>query len=404
MLKLDTLDKKPNLYHVLAEAILVSLLIAILAILDIDRHALTITFVIIVFLAALIVQLVIAFFRQIRFNLYSYNTIFYIGFAVFFVFVLITEINVAVIMIRQPGLHDYHSIISVLISSAFSYMLFTSPFLLVFSIALTVSNISLIRHEGRRFVNVLGIILAILIVGGGFALFRYNYYSSGSQFAVMMKDILVNLISCIYLYFESMLIGTIISGAIAAKYEPEKNKDFMIILGCGIRKDGTPSPLLRGRIDRALVFAEQQKEESGKDLIFITSGGQGPNEVTTESAAMKQYLLSQGVPAERIIEEEQSTSTYENMKFSKEKIDAVNPDGKVAFATTNYHVFRSGLMARRVKMRAVGIGAETKWYFWPNASVREFVGLITSHKGKQAMILGSMILFYTLFTIVFYYG
>ena len=113
---------------------------------------------------------------------------------------------------------------------------------------------------------------------------------------------------------------------------------------------------------------------------------------------MKRYLMDKGIPEGKIIEEDRSSSTFENMKFSKAKIWPVNPSGKIAFFTTNYHVFRSGLYARRVKMRAVGMGAKTKWYFWPNASVREFVGLLTEHRGKQALILGSMIIFYAILT------
>ena len=73
---------------------------------------------------------------------------------------------------------------------------------------------------------------------------------------------------------------------IAARYEPEPDKDFLIILGCGFRKDGTPSPLLRGRLDRALRFAEKQEAATGKAPIFVTSGGQGPDEVCSESACM----------------------------------------------------------------------------------------------------------------------
>ena len=199
-----------------------------------------------------------------------------------------------------------------------------------------------------------------------------------------------------------MLIGTIIAGALAARYEPEPDKDFIIILGCGLRKDGTPSPLLRGRIDRALDFAKKQKELTGKEVVFVTSGGQGADEIISESASMKNYLISQGVDDSRIIEEDRSTSTYENMRFSKEKIAEENKKGKIAFSTTNYHVFRSGLFARRVKMRAVGMGAKTKWYFWPNAAVREFVGLITSHRVKQAAILGGMIAFFIVLTLVTY--
>ena len=117
---------------------------------------------------------------------------------------------------------------------------------------------------------------------------------------------------------------------------------------------------------------------------------------------MKKYLMEHGVPEERILEEDRSTDTLENMKFSKEKIWAIDPQAKVAFSTTNYHVFRSGLFARRVKMRAVGMGAETRWYFWPNAAVREFAGLLTRHRGKQALILGSMIGIYTVLTLFAY--
>jgi uncharacterized SAM-binding protein YcdF (DUF218 family) len=90
------------------------------------------------------------------------------------------------------------------------------------------------------------------------------------------------------------------------------------------------------------------------------------------------------------------------MRFSKEKIQALDPNGKIAFSTTNYHVFRSGLYARRVKMRAVGMGARTKWYFWPNAAVREFVGLLTEHRGKQALIIGGLIVTYLVLTVLAY--
>ena len=117
---------------------------------------------------------------------------------------------------------------------------------------------------------------------------------------------------------------------------------------------------------------------------------------------MKQYLLSQGIPEKQIIEEDRSTNTFENMTFSKEIIQKIDPNGKTAFSTTNYHVFRSGLYARRVKLPAVGMGAPTKWYFWPNAAVREFIGLLKGHKGKQIIILSSLLVIYLLLTLFLY--
>ena len=88
--------------------------------------------------------------------------------------------------------------------------------------------------------------------------------------------------------------------------------------------------------------------------------------------------------------------------FSKEKIYAIDPEAKIAFSTSNYHVFRSGILSRKAKMRTVGMGARTKWYFWPNAAVREFVGLVVSRKVKQGLILGSIIVIYSLLTVLAY--
>ena len=382
-MKFDTRNTKPKLWNVLIQAGFV-LPVVLLLVTGEDgprRHAVPVSVITAVFLLAVLVQLVVAFFRQIHYNPYSYNTIFYMGFALFLLAGWILQLRLTVLLIQHPADYDAGQILYLLLGSAKNYMLLTSPFLLVFSAALFISNISLIRHEGKRLVNILGIILSFLLVAGEIFLFRFDYYATGSQLEVMIHDLVANLFAAVYLYFECMLIGTVVAFFIAARYEPEPDKDFLIILGCGLRKDGTPSPLLRGRIDRALAFAEKQKAQTGKDLVFITSGGQGPNEVVPESTSMKRYMLEKGIPEERIIEENRSTDTLENMKFSKEKILEVNPEGSVAFATTNYHVFRSGLCARRVKMRAVGMGAKTKWYFWPNAAVREFVGLLTEHRG-----------------------
>ena len=398
----DTRDTKPKLRMLLLLTVLSALLVGVLAVALGERGTAVICLVMAGYALGTILVLLWAFREQIRYNPYSYNTIFYIGFALFAVSVLLTYLVLAVRCFREPeycrGMHVIHA----LLGSAKTYMFLSAPFLVLFSAALCISNLSLIKHEGKRPVNLLGILLSFLLLAGVYFLFRFDDAVSGSQREVMIHDLLANLFAAVYLYFECMLIGTIVADAIAARHEPEKNKDFLIILGCGLRKDGTPTPLLKGRLDRAISFAERQMDETGKPLTFITSGGQGPDEVISESAAMKLYLMEHGIPEERIIEEDRSTNTFENMSFSKEKICQIDPQSKIAFATTNYHVFRSGLFARRVKMRAVGMGAETKWYFWPNAAVREFAGLLTRHRGKQALILGGMVVFYVALTLLAY--
>ncbi len=401
-MRFDTRDKKPKLWNIAALTCVFAAVLAVLFYLGAERYAAVISVSFVVYYTVVLAMLLTAYAGQLQYNPYSYNTIFYMGFALFLLAVWILQLRLTVLIVCYPEEYTVREILHLILDSAKSYILFSSPFLLLFSIALCVSNISLIRHEGRRLVNVLGIILSFLMVGGLLFILLFDYYAAGSRREIMLHDLVSNLFAALYLYFECMIVGVIVADAIVSRYEPEPDKDFIIILGCGIRKDGTPSPLLRGRIDRALAFAENQEALTGKAPVFVTSGGRGPDEPISESASMKRYLLEQGVPEERIIEEDRSTDTLENMKFSKEKIWAVDPGGKVAFATTNYHVFRGGLCARRVKMRAQGMGAKTKWYFWPNAAVREFVGLLTAHKLKQGLILGGLAAFYIVLTLFAY--
>ena len=401
MIRFDTRDKKPTLYDLLPLTAVTLAIFLLLLRLDGQRYAGAICALLGLFYLTVILRLLFALRGQIQYNPYSYNTIIYTGFALFLLTVLITHAVVSVRILRRPDLYPVSALLHMILGSAKNYMLLSAPFILVFSAALCVSNVSLIRHEGRRLVNVLGIILSFLLVGGELFLFFFDYAVSGSQRQVMIHELIANLFAAVYLYFECMLIGAIAAHAIVSRYEPDPDRDFLIILGCGIRKDGSPTPLLRGRMARALAFAEKQAALTGKEPVFVVSGGQGPDEPIPESACMKRWLLEQGVPEERIVEEDRSTDTAENMRFSKEKI-LERGGGRVAYATTNYHVFRAGLCARRVKMRAVGMGAETKWYFWPNAAVREFVGLLTAHRLKQGLIFGGLTVFYVVLTLLAY--
>ena len=82
----------------------------------------------------------------------------------------------------------------------------------------------------------------------------------------------------------------------------------------------------------------------------------------------------------KLLIENKSTSTYENIKYSyniiKKKID--NPI--IAYSTTNYHVFRAGVIASNMKIKVEGIGTKTKSYYWVNAFIRKFVASIVSEK------------------------
>ncbi len=379
----DTRDKKPKLYSLLILTVIVAAVIVCLVLTGAERHATVIFAVMTVYSGAAVGILIYSWKEQIRYNPYSYNTILYMGFALFVLSVMFTNgfILIRSLIFPEWSLEGY-SIVHTLLGSAKIYMLISAPFILVFSVALCVSNISLIRYEGFRPVNLLGIVFSLILIAGEVFIFVFDFAASGSLRDIIVHELIANTVAAVYLYLECMLIGTLVAGAIAARYDPDKDHDFLIILGCGLKKDGTPSRILQSRIERAMEFAREQKEKTGKDLIFITSGGKGSDERCSESASMKRYLVEHGIPEDRIIEEDRSTTTYENMVYSNEKIRETGIEGKIAYATSNYHVFRSGIFARRMKVRAVGVGAKTKWYFWPNAAVREFASLLTNHRLK----------------------
>ncbi len=356
--------------------------------------ALTVYFVLTVACMAL------AFRRQRRDDPYSYYTIFYAGFALFIFSLAVTHGFAFARCLADPGRFDARQVLFTLLHSAKNYMFITSPLLIGFSAALFVANLRLIRHEGRRFVNVLGIILAFLLFFGEIGVGILDLLTSEAETISAAPVVLVNLLAAMYLYFECMMIGTCIANLVVLRMRPGLDRDYLIVLGCGIRRDGTPTPLLRGRLDLALEFERRQIQETGKVPKFVVSGGRGPDEPRPEADAMADYLLSRGIPEERILREDRSGDTAENMRFSAALILAESPEAKVAYFTTNYHVFRAGIRAREASLPAVGMGAPTKWYFWPNAAVREFIGLLTEHLGIQLLILAGLIAAYTALTLL----
>ena len=219
---------------------------------------------------------------------------------------------------------------------------------------------------------------------------------------VYVYNFIETTIYVIITYIECILIGTIIMGINAAKYIPKFDKDFILILGCQIKKDGTLTKLLKGRVDRAIEFSKMQKEKTGKDIIFVPSGGKGNDEIMSEAQAMKNYLIEKGIKENNILIEDKSKNTFENIKFSNKLINDKVKNAKIAFSTTNYHVFRAGTIARTQNINIEGIGAKTKSYFWVNAFIREFIATLFSEKKKHIAIVCCIIVL-ALFIVVLKY-
>jgi len=176
--------------------------------------------------------------------------------------------------------------------------------------------------------------------------------------------------------------------------------DYIIIHGAGL--DGPrPTPLLAGRIDKALELWNKQHQH-GK---FVVSGGQGADEVVSEAQAMRDYLLEKGVPAAAILMEDKSTTTWENLKNSlaviradratndstddaNDDTDTASNDFTTAVVTSDFHVFRCAEYAHNLGIKADGIGSHTKGWYWPTAFIREFIAITKAHLWPYLVIGG----------------
>lgn len=339
--------------------------------------------------------------EQQKESYYSFKSINYcsaiIFFAVlFFVYFLATF---------TAGIMDYlmsaELIILITKNFAMAYSLITIPFMTVFYISLAVSNMALIRREGMRMTNMLGIGIALVMaVGTGIDAFlfvrnlRYETVTPALQ-------VTYTIYSAGFSMFQVLLVSAMVTCIQAALRKIPYDKDYIVILGCAIRKDGSLYPLLRGRVDRAISFWKEQYESTGKKAFFVPSGGQGADEIMPEGTAMTNYLIEQGFPQELILPETASTTTLENMKFSKKVIENSHENASVVFSTTNYHVFRSGILADQAKLKADGIGAHTKWYFWPNAMIREVIGMFAVQTKLQWIITAVLILTAGIFEYIY---
>jgi hypothetical protein len=125
--------------------------------------------------------------------------------------------------------------------------------LAILAFALALSNLRLVRHEGFRPMNLLGVFLGVVMMGGIVVMTimtSHMYYQSvetlfQSPKSYFLAAFMSIAFSFIYCYFECMLLSTIVCAILSTRYKPAYDLDYIIILGCAIRADGTPTPLLR---------------------------------------------------------------------------------------------------------------------------------------------------------------
>ncbi|VEF46400.1 putative cytoplasmic protein [Bacillus freudenreichii] len=155
-------------------------------------------------------------------------------------------------------------------------------------------------------------------------------------------------------FFGFCLLLWILTGkwiADGKKPEADGTYEYAFVLGAKVNGE-TPSLSLQYRLEAALLYAKQHSH-----VKLILSGGQGTDEFISEAEAMKRYLVAHGIPEGRLILEKNSTSTHENIAFSKKLLP--NSVSGITIITSDYHLARARKIASRLGLQTDAVATET---------------------------------------------
>ncbi|MFC4947356.1 YdcF family protein [Pseudonocardia sp. GCM10023141] len=246
------------------------------------------------------------------------------------------------------------------------------------------NGVTMIRREGARLPNLLSLLLGAGIVG--FVVLSAVLAPVESPPVRAVQTSVTGVLG----YFSFLFVCFLLYAVVYGRIRNRRAVDFVVVLGSGLIGARVP-PLLASRLDRARVVLDRQHARGAAPLL-ITSGGRGCDEDVSESRAMADYLIDRGVPSELILLEDRSRTTFENMTFSRELMAARRPGYRCLVVTNNFHVLRAALTARRARVNGQVIGSPTAWYFWPSATIREFVAIVVEHRVVNGAICVVLVL------------
>ena len=157
----------------------------------------------------------------------------------------------------------------------------------------------------------------------------------------------------LFVIFLALLIYfCVVEGIIIRNSRTDSNPErgYIIVLGAKVR-GLEPSVSLRHRLEAALSYLNSYPNSK-----VIVSGGQGADELISEAQCMRDWLTANGIDEARILMENQSSSTLENLNNSKALIIADGGNAEdVAILSSPYHLYRAKLMARSLGMNPAGV-------------------------------------------------
>lgn len=254
--------------------------------------------------------------------------------------------------------------------------LFIPLSVIISTIYLIFNGRQMMTFEGRRLANLLSLFYGLAIALSLALTFFFPHF-------IFLHKIL-SLTNGLLIYGSYLYVTYILYGFVYNVLPVIKHPDYIIILGSGLIGDKVP-PLLAQRLEKG----KMRYEKFNHTPKIVVSGGQGTDETLTEADAMAQYLRQAGISEEDIIVERQSTTTLENLRFSKIILDEKREKNYRCLVVTNsFHSLRAGIYMRKLGLKGRSIGSRTALYFLPSAWIRETLGLIMLYWKWHAVFLG----------------
>ncbi|MBR4797826.1 MAG: YdcF family protein [Oscillospiraceae bacterium] len=156
--------------------------------------------------------------------------------------------------------------------------------------------------------------------------------------------------------------------------ETPAGADYVILLGTQYRNDG-PSVDYRARLMSAYEYLTENP-----DTFLIATGGQGDNEPVSEAEGARRFLTARGISEDRILIEDRSTNTVQNIRNAYELLKESGNDPAqcgVVIVSASYHLLRARFIAERIGFYDVGTKGSTGLpVLMPHFYTREFFALI----------------------------
>ena len=294
-------------------------------------------------------------------------------------FTLILALPAAVSLFGERG-----ATIALLFAASLLAATLLAPLLLIWN------GLVMIRRESGRLANILSLLLGIAIAAGEIA---FVFPVLGGEIVIngvpnTFWSVLIWLFGLSVFYFSVLLLAFVLHVLLLPLFSSKGVFDTVIVHGCALIHGDEVSRILSNRLELALELYHR----SGDKALMVVSGGQGEDETVSEADAMASYLLARGVPEERILREDKSHTTEENLVNAMRLLAARGGAGRLALVTSGYHMYRCLLTARRLGIACKGFGAKVAAYYWPSAVIREFAAVFTRNPHFRRAILGYVLL------------